>query len=79
MGRLIVRHLDDRVIEVLRARAARHGRSLEAEVCAILERVAAERTVDVVEARARAERIRRSLEGRPHCDGTALIREDRGR
>jgi antitoxin FitA len=31
-----IRNLDDRVLELLRVRAARHGRSMEAEVRAIL-------------------------------------------
>jgi plasmid stability protein len=31
-----IRHLDERVVELLRIRAARHGRSMEAEVRAIL-------------------------------------------
>lgn len=31
-----IRNLDDRILELLRVRAARHGRSMEAEVRAIL-------------------------------------------
>jgi antitoxin FitA len=79
MGQLIVRNLDDGVIDALKARAARKDRSLEAEVRVILERAASERVIDVAEARARAERISRSLEGRPHSDSAAMIREDRDR
>lgn len=79
MGQVIVRNLDDRVIDALKARAARQGRSLEGELRLILERAAAERFVDIAEARTRAERISRSLEGRPHSDSAALIREDRDR
>ena len=79
MGQLIVRDLDDRVIDALKARADRQQRSLEAELRLILERAALERVVDIAEARARAERISRSLEGRPHSDSAALIREDRDR
>lgn len=37
MGSLIVRNLDDDTIAALKARAARHGRSAEAEHRAILE------------------------------------------
>ena len=55
------------------------GGSLGSELRMILERAAAERVVDIAEARARAERISRSLEGRPHSDSAALIREDRDR
>jgi plasmid stability protein len=79
MGQLIVRNLDDRVIDALKARAARRNRSLEAEVRVILEGATAERVIDIAEARARAERISRALEGRPHSDSAALIREDRDR
>jgi plasmid stability protein len=79
MGQVIVRNLDDRVVEALKARAVRQARSLEAELRVILERAAAERVVDVLEARARAERLRHGLEGRPHSDSAALIREDRER
>jgi plasmid stability protein len=79
MGQLIVRNLDDRVIDALKARAARRERSLEAELRVILERAAAERVVDIAEARARAERISRALEGRSHSDSAVLIREDRDR
>jgi plasmid stability protein len=79
MGQLIVRNLDDRVVEALKARAARQARSLEAELRVILEKAASERVVDIAEARARADRIRSGLEGRPHSDSAALIREDRDR
>ncbi len=79
MGQLLVRNVDDRVIEALKTRAARQGRSLEAETRVILERAAAERVVDVAEARARADRIRLGREGGPHGDSAALVREDRDR
>ena len=36
MPQIIVRHIDDDVIEGLRRRAAKHGRSMEAEVRDIL-------------------------------------------
>lgn len=41
MGQLLVRGLDDRVIQLLKDRAARHGRSVEAEHRAILEETVA--------------------------------------
>ena len=74
-----MRNLDDGVIDALKARAARRGRSLEAEMRLILERAAAEPVVTMAEVRARAERISRSLEGRSPSDSGALIRDDRGR
>jgi len=38
MARLLVPEIDDDVMERLEKRANRHGRTLEAEVCALLER-----------------------------------------
>ena len=64
MGEILASNLDDRVIDALAARAARHGRSLESEVRVILERAAAERIVEFAEASAWADQIRRDLAGR---------------
>jgi plasmid stability protein len=41
MGQILIRRLDDDVKERLKARAKKHGRSLEAEARAILEGAAA--------------------------------------
>jgi plasmid stability protein len=77
MGQLLVRGVDDDVIERLKSRAESHHRSLEAELRDILEQ--ASRQVDVSVAADLADRIRRKLEGRPHSDSAELIREDRER
>ena len=77
MGQVLVRGLDDAVIERLKQRAERHHRSLEAELGDILDQVS--RQVDVAKTRDLADRIRRKLEGRPHSDSADLIREDRER
>jgi plasmid stability protein len=77
MGQVLVRGLDDAVIERLRQRAESHHRSLEGELREILEQVS--RQLDVATARDLADRIRRKLEGRPHSDSAELIREDRDR
>lgn len=45
MGQLVVRNLDEDVIVALKQRAARHGRSTEAEHRAILREVLAEERV----------------------------------
>ena len=39
MANLVVRNLDQRIVDALKQRAARHGRSAEAEHRAILEKV----------------------------------------
>ncbi len=77
MGQVLVRGLDDAVIERLRKRAEGHHRSLEAEIREILDQ--ASNQIDVAAARVLADRIRRKLEGRGHSDSADLIREDRDR
>jgi plasmid stability protein len=77
MGQVLVRGLEDAVIERLKKRAESHHRSLEGELRAILDQ--ASQQVDLATARELADRIRRKLEGRPHSDSADLIREDRDR
>jgi plasmid stability protein len=77
MGQVLVRGLDDAVIERLKHRAENRHRSLEAELREILEQASLQ--VDVATARDLADRIRRRLEGRRHSDSAQMIREDRDR
>ena len=77
MGQLLIRGLDEGVIEKLRRRAEGNHRSLEGELRDILSMAA--RQVDVETARRIANESRRSLGGRYHSDSTDLIREDRDR
>ena len=76
MGQILIRGLDEGVVKRLKARAQRHGRSVQAEVRLILER-AAGYTTD--QAAAAAEGWRRRLAGRTAGDSTDLVREDRER
>ena len=76
MGQLLVRALDDAVIDLER-RAESNHRSLEAELRDILEQ--ASRQADLSKAAELADRIRTKLEGRYHSDSAELIREDRDR
>lgn len=76
MAQVLIRNLDDDVVDKLKARAARNDRSLQAELQVILERAA---ETDVVDARALAARIRQQLSGRKFSDSTKLIAEDRRR
>ena len=64
MGQLLVRGLEDQVIERLKRRADSHHRSLEAELRDILQQ--ASRQVDVSQTADLADRIRKKLEGRAH-------------
>lgn len=76
MAQVLVRDLDDKVIERLKARAQQRGRSLQVELKTILEQAAQS---DLEAARQAAERLRRKLAGRKFSDSTELIAEDRRR
>jgi antitoxin FitA len=76
MAKVLIRNLNEQTVETLKQRAARNGRSLQAELHQIVERAAA---TDAIDGRALAARIRRKLSGRMHSDSTALIAEDRQR
>lgn len=75
MAQVLIRNLDEKTVDKLKARAARNGRSLQAELRVILERAAEA----VIDPRVLAGRIRRELSGRSHSDSAALIAEDRRR
>jgi len=77
MGNVLVRDLDDQVIEKLKARARTHHRSLQAEAKNILERVAKQPSLE--DAKRAAIKIRRKLSGRKHSDSADLLSEDRRR
>lgn len=77
MGSIIIRNLDDKVIEKLKVRAKEHERSLEAEIRALLietaERWSRQRFIET------ARRIAAMTPDVPQTDSTELIREDRDR
>lgn len=75
MAQILVRHLEDEVVQRLKLRAGRNGRSLQEEVAQIPRRESQQRTMD--EAPAEAEAIRRRLAGRGFSESADLIREDR--
>lgn len=76
MAQVLVRDLKTDVVARLKARARRHGRSLQTELKEILETASRQ---SAVEARALAARIRRQLAGRVHTDSVDLLAEDRAR
>ena len=76
MAQVLVRNLDERVVNGLKQRSLRNGRSLQAELHAIIERAS---MTDVIEGRALAARIRRKLSGRKHSDSAVLVAADRRR
>lgn len=76
MAQIIVRNLNDAVVERLKAQAKDNNRSLEAEVRHVLEQSA---RMDMAQAREIVMERRKKLQGRDFIDSVALIREDRDR
>lgn len=79
MAQILVRELDEEVVERLKRRARQDGRSLQSTVKAILEKAAHEPTVDIETARKICADFRRRFKGRKFPDTVALIRENRER
>jgi len=75
MADILIRGLDVKLVQRLKPRARRHGRSLQSEAKLILERSA---EYSIPEALAAAKRLRQGL-GRRFSDSAAIIREDRDR
>ena len=73
MGQILVRNLDDQVIEVLRNRARRENVSLEQSIRTIITEAAKPSRLEISK---EAERIR-AMTPRSAIDSTKLIREDR--
>ena len=76
MAQVIVRHLEDETVRLLKERARRKGHSLERKLRDILATAARQ---DIVEFKARAAAIRRRYEGTSQTDSVLLLREDRDR
>ena len=74
-GNLHVRNLDDELIARLKRRAARHGRSAEAEHREILRQALASETEPDFEAL--AAELRRITSGRKQTPSELLLREGR--
>ncbi|MGE4044981.1 MAG: plasmid stabilization protein [Acetobacteraceae bacterium] len=72
---LSIRNLDDGLVSRLKRRAARHGRSAEAEVREILRQTVAEE--DEPDFESLAAEIRALTAGRHHTPAEVLMRESR--
>ena len=77
MGDVLVRNLEDEVINQLKKRARVRNRSLQAEVKEILEQAA--RYVTMTEAQETALEIRRKFGNHTFKDSVGMLGEDRGR
>ncbi|MGH6943336.1 MAG: FitA-like ribbon-helix-helix domain-containing protein [Geminicoccaceae bacterium] len=71
---LIVRNVDDELVRRLKLRAARHGRSAEAEHREILEQALGKEADDFW---AKAAEMRARTRGRRHTPSEVLLRESR--
>lgn len=76
MAQILVRGLDDGVVERLKKRAKSEGRSLQAECRLILEQAA---KLDMDTARKKLAEFRKRFGDRTFSDSVELIREDRDR
>jgi plasmid stability protein len=76
VAQLLVRGLDDEVVERLKSRARQEGRSLQAEARMILEGAA---RLDMDAALRLVDDFRKRFNGRKFSDSAELIREDRDR
>ncbi|MSP62577.1 MAG: Arc family DNA-binding protein [Myxococcales bacterium] len=75
MAQLLIRDLDPSVVDKIKARAQRHGRSLQGE----LKTIVMEAARSAADPRALAARIRKRFAGRKYRDSARLIAEDRRR
>jgi plasmid stability protein len=76
MPDVLVKEVDDEILEALKERARLNGRSLQVELKTILEQAAQMRMVDF---RALASNVRLSLSSATHSDSASLLAEDRQR
>ncbi len=74
MPNLLIRNLDDDVLQRLKAAAKANGRSLQAEIHEILRRA---NTRNLAETRRLSAKWLKRLSRRGHSDSAALIRKDR--
>jgi len=78
MKQVLIRDLDEDVIEALKDRAALHNRSLQGELKAIVTKAARGSRVDPALLK-KIDALRNSLKGKIKGNSADLIREDRGR
>ncbi len=68
MAQVLVRQLDEEVVDALKRRAKANGRSLEAELREILREAASDPWEELI-------RVREALSGRSFSDSSELARE----
>ena len=79
MAQILVRNLNEKLMERLKKRAKREGRTLQSEVKMILEHAANEQKLDLKRVNKILENMRKEFKGKKFSDSVDLIREDRDR
>jgi len=77
MAQILVRNIDEEVVERLKRHARENGRSLQSEVKTVLAQSA--KAMTLAEARRQMDRFRGQFKGRKFPDSAKLIRKDRDR
>ena len=78
MRQLLIRDLEEEVVEALKERAKRNQRSLQGELKLIVTQAAQPTRIDAALI-ARIDALRNRLKGRKHTSSVKLLREIRGR
>lgn len=78
MGNLLIRNVPEEIVNRLKSRARKHGRSLQQELIRILNEHTSESQEEIL-AKIRERRQKWEKENRQFSDSTVLIREDRQR
>lgn len=76
MAQILVRNLDSSIVNKLKSRAKKNGRSLEAELRLIIQNAI---TIDGTAVLKQVEQVRKIFAGRRFSDSAELIRKDRSR
>ncbi len=79
MGQVLIRNLDDDVIDDYREAARSGGRSLEAELRELVTRMRPRSAAQIADLQERARRIRAMTPNVPQTPSEVLVREDRDR
>lgn len=74
MAQILIRNVDEKVVERLKKRASLNGRSLQAELKLVIEQAS---LMDMADAGEVAARIRSKFKGRELSDSAELLHEER--
>jgi len=76
MANVLIRNVSDSALKIIKRKAKKNNRSIQAELKQLIEESVRLGTVDFLE---EAKQFRERLKGRVHSDSSRLIAEDRRR